>query len=113
MGIRLDGAILTPPGEGRMPSEGMPLGAIQVPPGGAPILLFVDHQTTGGYPVIASVIAADAWRAGQLRPGARVRFEWIEPDAARLLYREQQDWLRSPDLIVAAPDPAAPPDARA
>ena len=107
MGIRFDGPALAPPGEGRMPSEGMPLGAIQVPPGGAPILLFVDHQTTGGYPVIASVIAADLWRAGQLRPGARVRFEPIAGDAARALYREQQAWLRSPDLLVeAAEDPA-------
>jgi antagonist of KipI len=100
MGIRLEGAAIAPPGEGRMPSEGMPLGAIQVPPGGAPILLFVDHQTTGGYPVIASVAAADAWRAGQLRPGARVRFETIDAATAREAYREQQAWLRSPDLLA-------------
>lgn len=100
MGIRFDGADIAPPGEGRMPSEGMPLGAIQVPPGGAPILLFVDHQTTGGYPVIASVAAADAWRAGQLRPGARVRFETIDAATAREAYREQQAWLRSPDLLA-------------
>jgi len=100
MGIRLDGAVVVPPGDGRMPSEGMPLGAIQVPPGGAPILLFVDHQTTGGYPVIASIAAADVWRAGQLRPGARVRFETIDAAAARNLYREQQAWLRSPHLLA-------------
>ncbi|HET8947258.1 MAG TPA: biotin-dependent carboxyltransferase family protein [Candidatus Polarisedimenticolia bacterium] len=107
MGIRLDGTVVPTPGEGRMPSEGMPLGAVQVPPDGAPILLFVDHQTTGGYPVIASVAAADAWRAGQLRPGARVRFETIDSAAARDLYREQQAWLRSPDLLapVAADGP--------
>jgi antagonist of KipI len=107
MGIRLDGAVIPPPGEGRMPSEGMPLGAIQVPPGGAPILLFVDHQTTGGYPVIAAVITADAWRAGQLRPGSRVRFETIDPARARELHREQQAWLRSPDLLVPAGTDAA------
>jgi biotin-dependent carboxylase-like uncharacterized protein len=100
MGIRLDGVVVAPPGDGRMPSEGMPLGAIQVPPGGAPILLCVDHQTTGGYPVIASVAAADAWRAGQLRPGARVRFETIAAAAARAAYRDQQAWLRSADLLA-------------
>jgi len=100
MGIRLDGAVVAPPGGGRMPSEGMPLGAIQVPPGGASILLFVDHQTTGGYPVIASVAAADAWRAGQLRPGARVRFETIDAATAREAYREQRAWLRAPDLLA-------------
>ena len=102
MGIRLDGPAIPTPGDGRMPSEGMPLGAIQVPPDGAPILLFVDHQTTGGYPVIASVIAADVWRAGQLRPGARVRFETVVPEAARAAYREQQAWLRSDGLLVPA-----------
>jgi biotin-dependent carboxylase-like uncharacterized protein len=107
MGIRLDGPAIPTPGDGRMPSEGMPLGAIQVPPGQEPILLFVDHQTTGGYPVIASVIAADLWRAGQLRPGARVRFEPIAAAAARGLYREQQAWLRSPDLVVEASEDAA------
>ncbi len=100
MGIRLDGAAVPTPGDGRMPSEGMPLGAIQVPPGGAPILLFVDHQTTGGYPVIASVAAVDAWRAGQLRPGTRIRFETIDSAAARHAWREQQAWLRSADLLV-------------
>ncbi len=49
-------------------------GALQVPPGGRPILLLADHPVTGGYPVIAVVTSADIGLAGQLRPGARLRF---------------------------------------
>jgi len=49
-------------------------GALQVPPGGGPILLLPDHPVTGGYPVIAVVVSADVCLAGQLRPGARLRF---------------------------------------
>ena len=56
---RLKGAALHPPHNGQMLSEGVALGAIQIPPQGQPIILFVDAQTTGGYPVIASVISAD------------------------------------------------------
>ena len=51
-----------------MITEGVPLGAVQVPPDGQPIILFVEHQTTGGYPKPANVISADFWRLGQLRP---------------------------------------------
>ena len=51
-----------------MLTEGVALGAIQVPPDGQPIILFVEHQTTGGYPKPANVISADFWRLGQLRP---------------------------------------------
>jgi biotin-dependent carboxylase-like uncharacterized protein len=100
MGLRLAGVRLDPPDEGRMPSEGVPLGAIQVPPGGEPLLLFVDHQTTGGYPVLAAVIRADLWRIGQLRPGERIRFALVALEEARHLAREQEAWLRSPDLVV-------------
>ena len=49
-------------------------GAIQVPPSGQPILLGHDHPTTGGYPVLAVVRAADLSLAGQLAPRQRVRF---------------------------------------
>ena len=72
MGLRLRGpAIPSPPGG--MLTEGVPLGAVQVPPDGQPIILFVDHQTTGGYPKPANVISADFWRLGQLRPRDEVR----------------------------------------
>jgi allophanate hydrolase subunit 2 len=73
-GIRLDGAALPRARPGELPSEGLVSGALQVPPGGRPILLLADHPTTGGYPVIAVVATADIGLAAQLRPGARLRF---------------------------------------
>jgi antagonist of KipI len=91
MGLRLEGAPIPPPAGGTMLTEGMPLGAVQIPPAGQPVILFVDHQTTGGYPVIASIATADLSCVAQLRPGARVRFEMIPLDTARrlLLQRAQ------------------------
>ena len=73
-GIRLDGPALPRARHDELPSEGLVTGALQVPPGGRPILLLADHPTTGGYPVIAVVATADIGLAAQLRPGARLRF---------------------------------------
>jgi allophanate hydrolase subunit 2 len=52
----------------------MVTGAVQVPPSGQPIVFLADHPPTGGYPVIAVVLAADLPVAAQLRPGDQVRF---------------------------------------
>ncbi len=73
-GIRLDGPALPRARSGELPSEGVVTGALQVPPGGRPILLLAEHPTTGGYPVIAVVATADIGLAAQARPGARLRF---------------------------------------
>jgi biotin-dependent carboxylase-like uncharacterized protein len=73
VGVRLEGPPLERRVEGELLSEGLVTGAIQVPPSG-PILLLNDHPTTGGYPVAAVVVRDDLWLAGQLAPGARVRF---------------------------------------
>jgi antagonist of KipI len=78
-----------------MLTEGVALGAVQVPPGGQPIVLFVEHQTTGGYPKPANAISADFWRLGQLRPRDEVHFEPITLDRALALLREQEQWLYS------------------
>jgi antagonist of KipI len=101
MGLRLDGAPIAPPGAGRMLTEGMPLGAVQIPPAGKPVILFVDHQTTGGYPVIASIVSADLPRVGQLRPGARLRFELVDLEAAFRLLHEQEARLAALRLVPA------------
>jgi antagonist of KipI len=74
MGYRLDGPSLVARRREELVSEPVPFGAIQVPPGGAPILLMADRQTAGGYPKIATVIAADLPAAGQLAPADTVRF---------------------------------------
>jgi len=62
-------ALTHPPHLDPLPSEPMPLGAIQIPPGGDPVLFLADHPTTGGYPVIAVLTADSIDRAAQLRPG--------------------------------------------
>jgi KipI family sensor histidine kinase inhibitor len=73
-GLRLDGPTLPRARGDELPSEGLVTGALQVPPGGRPILLLADHPATGGYPVIAVVASADIGLAGQLRPGSKIRF---------------------------------------
>lgn len=75
VGARLLGPPLERKDDTELLSEGMIAGALEVPPAGQPILLLADHPTTGGYPVIAVVVSADLPRAGQLRPGQRVRFD--------------------------------------
>ncbi|RAY10831.1 allophanate hydrolase subunit 2 family protein [Actinomadura craniellae] len=74
VGVRLAGPALERVRSGELASEGMVTGALQVPPDGLPILFLADHPTTGGYPVIAVVAAADLPAAAQLRPGQQVRF---------------------------------------
>lgn len=74
VGVRFDGPMLERSRSDELRSEGLVPGAIQVPADGRPIMLLVDHPTTGGYPVIAVVHSADLGVAAQLRPGVRVRF---------------------------------------
>jgi antagonist of KipI len=99
MGIRLQGASVVKAAEEELTSEGVSLGAVQVPEGGLPIILFVEQQTTGGYPKIANVISADFHSLGQLRPRDEIRFERVEYDVARALLIEQEKLLASEDLV--------------
>lgn len=94
MGIRLAGTAIPSPAGGML-TEGVALGAIQVPPDGQPIILFVEHQTTGGYPKPANVISADFWRLGQMRPRDEVRFEKVTIERALELLQAQEKWLYS------------------
>lgn len=64
--------------KGELASEGMVSGAIQVPPEGHPVLFLADHPVTGGYPVIATVVAEDLDLAAQLPPGARIHFDLVD-----------------------------------
>jgi antagonist of KipI len=93
MGVRLDGPRLAAAARGRMITEGMPDGAIQVPESGQPIILLPDRPTTGGYPVIACIASVDLPACGQLRPGQRIRFELITLHEARRLYHEREALL--------------------
>ncbi|MGW6279243.1 5-oxoprolinase subunit C family protein [Kribbella sp. NPDC055071] len=73
VGVRLDGAPLERARMGELASEGMALGAIQIPPSGTPVIFLADHPVTGGYPVIAYVAGADLDACAQLRPGQSIR----------------------------------------
>jgi biotin-dependent carboxylase-like uncharacterized protein len=74
VGARLTGPVLTRVRDGELPSEGLVLGAVQVPADGQPVIFLADHPTTGGYPVIAVVHPADLPLLAQARPGTTVRF---------------------------------------
>jgi antagonist of KipI len=99
MGLRLEGAPVPSSLAGEMITEGVSLGAVQIPSSGLPIILFVEQQTTGGYPKIANVISADLSSLGQLRPRDEIRFEQVEWEAAHRLLIEQEKLLASEDLI--------------
>jgi allophanate hydrolase subunit 2 len=100
MGVRLEGPAIPVPFGGEMISEGVALGAVQITAGGLPIILFVEQQTTGGYPKIANVISADLHSLGQLRPRDEVRFERVELETARALLIEQERLLASREFIL-------------
>lgn len=88
MGARLEGASLSvPPAAAGLPSVAVFPGTVQLPPDGRPIVLLADAQTSGGYPVLGQVIAADLPIAAQLRPGAEVRFEPVSLAGAHAALR--------------------------
>lgn len=74
VGMRLGGPALERVVDRELETEGVVRGALQVPPAGRPTLFLADHPVTGGYPVVACVLAADVDRAAQARPGQRLRF---------------------------------------
>jgi biotin-dependent carboxylase-like uncharacterized protein len=87
MGVRLAGPSVAPIGPLDMPSEPIPRGAIQVAGDGVASILLADHQTTGGYPKIATVLDCDLDAMMQLRPRDPVRFEPVRSDQAVALAR--------------------------
>lgn len=99
VGLRLEGTALDGSPAREMITEGVSLGAVQVTPSGQPIILFVEQQTTGGYPKIANIIAADLHRIGQLRPRAEIRFQRTSLAVARSLWIEQERLLNAPEQL--------------
>lgn len=100
-GVRLDG----PRAEGgEVPSMGLPLGAIQVPPDGRPIVMLADRPVTGGYRVPACVIRADVGRVAQLRTGDALTFASVSPEEARDALRRGEQELAALEPLEAAED---------
>jgi allophanate hydrolase subunit 2 len=77
-------------------SDGIAMGAIQVPGDGQPIVLMADRQVTGGYTKIATVIGADLGRLAQQRPGARLRFATVPLKDAVAARRAEHAALAAP-----------------
>jgi biotin-dependent carboxylase-like uncharacterized protein len=102
MGMRLDGPPLHHRDGWDIVSDAIATGAVQVPGSGQPILLLADHQTTGGYPKIATVISADLPVVGRRRPGDALRFAAVSIEEGEELCREGERRLAE---LVAALEP--------
>ena len=98
-GVRLEGEPLVAPTRSLV-TEGVVAGAIQVPPAGLPIVLLVEHPSTGGYPKIGSVISADLSALAQLRPGEEVRFARVSFEEARRLFLDREARLGPPGVFL-------------
>ena len=97
MGLRLIGnAIKTKKGN-EITTAGISLGSIQIPGDGQPIISFVEHQTTGGYPIIANVVSADIRKVGQLKAGDCFQFELISFSSAEKLKVDQEKFIHNLD----------------
>jgi biotin-dependent carboxylase-like uncharacterized protein len=108
MGMRLDGPPLEHSDGFNIVSDGIAPGSIQVPGNGLPIVLLADRQTTGGYPKIATVIAADLPALGRLAPGAGIAFAAVSIDEAEAAHRQLAARLAAlPRQIVAVRSRAA------
>jgi biotin-dependent carboxylase-like uncharacterized protein len=106
MGMRLDGPRLDHRAGWDIVSDAIATGSIQVPGSGQPIVLLADHQTTGGYPKIATVISADLPAISRCRPGDPVRFVAVEIDEAEELCRQEEHRLAQ---LIAALEPVSEP----
>lgn len=89
MGYRLEGGEFSHRARASLPSEPVCVGAVQIPQGGAPIVLMPDGPTVGGYPKIASVITADLGRFAQLAPAERPAFELVTFEEAVAALRDR------------------------
>jgi antagonist of KipI len=96
MGYRLEGPPLRHTGGADLTSEGMAMGAVQVPADGQPIAMMADCATAGGYPKIASVISADLPLLAQCTPAEdSVRFRETTIEAAQAKFRALIERLKS------------------
>lgn len=102
MGYRLAGPSLHRLVGDELPSHGVVPGTVQVPANGQPIILGVDAQATGGYPVFGVIVASDLWQMGQLGPGRQISFIPTTQDEARQAWQQHCDYLKHVEQYVAA-----------
>ncbi len=94
MGYRLAGPLVESQAGVDIISDGIVFGSVQITPDGMPIIMMADHQTTGGYAKIATVISSDLPLLGQLKPGDSLRFEKISMEKAQESYRNMIKQIR-------------------
>lgn len=100
MGYRLAGPTLRLSEPIELVSEAVAEGTVQLPPGGEPIVLMADRQTTGGYPRIAQVATVDLPLLAQLRPGEAVRFREIPLAESQALYLARERELTMLEIAI-------------
>lgn len=91
MGYRLDGKPIRSTRAQNMISDGVVEGSVQITGAGGPIVLLADHQTTGGYPKIATVITPDLRLVAQRRPGDAISFKSVSLTEAHAAVRRQSN----------------------
>ena len=94
MGYRLSGAAIENKSGVDIVSDGITFGSVQVTASGNPIIMMADHQTTGGYAKIATVISADLPILAQMMPGDHIRFEAVSLKEARRYWRRSERQIR-------------------
>lgn len=95
MGYTLEGAKITHIKSADIISDGIAMGAIQIPDSGNPIIMMADRQTTGGYAKIGTVITVDLPKIAQAKPGDKIIFEKINIKEAHELYKHQEEKFAS------------------
>jgi antagonist of KipI len=101
MGYRLEGPPLDLSESTELLSEAVAFGTVQLPPGGNPIVLMADRQTTGGYPRIGEVATVDLPLLAQLKPGDRLRFRPVSMTEAQRLYITREDNIAQARVAIA------------
>ena len=90
MGYRLEGPEVESKNGTDIVSDGIVFGSIQIPSNGKPIILMADHQTTGGYAKIGTVVQADLSKVAQCKPGDRIRFRKVSVEEAQEISRKER-----------------------
>ncbi len=93
MGIRLEGDKIEAKGGVDIISDGIPLGAVQIPSSGKPIIMMADRQTVGGYAKIATVVSADIGLIAQSKPGTKVHFTAVSLKESQRIYKKHKHEL--------------------
>ena len=103
MGVKLEGTVLKTGDALAIPSEPVLRGSVQVSGDGTPTILLADHQTTGGYPKIATMISVDTDRLVQMRSQQSIRFEAVTSEQAVEITRESVGQLDRYLATIAVP----------